>query len=207
MSRIVGPAIFLVFGGVVLAASLFDMLPGELEVIGLGFGFLTIVAGMAFAVRTKLSGKSTGTESPTDRAGRIRLVLAAAVAGVVAGLPLARIPLRPDGAMATGLDIPQAMLAGNISLGVLATAAFIAVMLAAISLTIFHHVGGYVVILDAVGLAGIAWHLSSIEPMIIVFEVYGIGMYLGVVGGLAIVGTQFVSSEDGSRSSWSPSHQ
>lgn len=199
MSRVLVPALFVVTGIAVMAVGVFDVIPGQVGVIALAFGFLIVVAGLVIGMRDRMSRTPSQTKGTSDVGGRLRLVFAGA-AMVTIALPYLRIPLASHGAMATGVDVPRALLAGNAPLGVLVGAAFLAVLVAGVFLSAFHHVGGYVLLLDVIALTVLVGRIADVGVVTAVTEVFGPGLYLVALAGVGVVATQFVvpETDDGS---------
>lgn len=202
MSRVVVPVLFVAVGIAIMLLGVVQVIPEGLGVIALAFGFLVVVAGLVVGMRDRISAKSTGVKGAKDRGARMRLgfVLLAAVS---VALPYFRIPLEPNGLMATGADIPRAVAAGTTTTGVLVGLAFLTVLVAALFLSTFHHVGGYVLLLDVGALTFFLRRTAEIEPLTAFTAVYGMGLYVAVAAALGVVGSQFVTTtEDGSEYGW-----
>lgn len=187
---------FVVVGIGVMAAGVTGVIPRQAGVIALGFGFLMVVAGLVVGMRERIAGTTSGTKGGRDVGSRLRIGFAVlALASVL--LPYYRIPLVPNGAMATGLDVPQALLAGNAPFGVIVGAAFLAVLVAGVFLSVFHHVGGYVLVLDVIGLTVLVGRVAEIDAVVTVTDVFGVGLYVVGLAALGVLASQFVSSDEG----------
>lgn len=196
MSRVLVPTLFVVVGIAVMAAGVFDVVPKQAGVIALGFGFLMVVAGLVIGMRDKIAGDSGGTRGGRDVGGRVRIGFAL-LALISLVMPYHRIPLLPNGAMATGLDVPRALLAGNAPFGVLVGAAFLAILVAGVFLSIFHHVGGYVLVLDVLALTVLVGRVAEVGIATAVTDVFGPGVYVAGLAGLGVVASQFVAADEG----------
>ena len=207
MSRFLVPVLVIALGVAVMAAAVFEVLPGQIGVVALGFGFLIVVAGLVIAVTRTLSQRSSGTRGEANRGLRLRLLFGAVALGAL-GLPLIRVPPESGAPLATGIELVQAVLAGNQAITVLLGAVFVAVLLGAAFVGVVTDLGGGLMLLDVVALTLLASDVSGRSIVDVVTGVFGIGVYVVALAAVALLGTRFVATEEtAAASDWSPIHR
>jgi hypothetical protein len=207
MSRFLVPVLVISLGVGVMAAAVFEILPGQIGVVAIGFGFLIVVAGLVIAVTRTLSQRSSGTRGEANRGLRLRLLFGAVALGSL-GLPLIRVPPEAGAPLATGIELLQAIVAGNQTTTVLLGSVFVAVLLGSVFVGVLTDLGGGLILLDLVGLTVLASDVSGRPIVDVMTGVFGIGVYVLALAAVALLGTRFVSTDEtGEAREWSPIHR
>lgn len=201
------PIAFVVAGLLVMGATVFGFIPGEARVIGLGFGFLVVVAGLVIGVSRSLSQRGPGSEEEgANRALRFRVLFAGA-ALVSLALPYLRVPLSEDAPMATGIELVQAFASGYAAFAVTLGAVFVGLLVASVFISVVTDLGGALLFLGGLAAVVLVQGNTGLGMVAVILGVLGPGFYVATVAALGIFATRFVDAEGASRSDWSPIHR
>jgi hypothetical protein len=169
----------------------------ELGMMAFILGFVLTVSGMAIGVRnaTKVEPKTNNKKERKDSPAIIRAV------GVGIGLaslatPYFRSPLTPEAAETAQSAVDVVLTAAE---GVETSISFVLIILVVVALagsflSVFHHAGGYVMLLGSMTFVFISMHkLGSLE---LVTHELGYGLYLMLFAAFVIISSSLSDTTD-----------
>lgn len=205
--RLRSPFTFVLVGVVVMAVATTSSLGAQFEVLALVGGFMITVSGLLLGVKETFAAPVTTTQQQEarDDPSVVRIV-GVVIALISLGTPYARTPLAPTANGATLVDFLTSLQAGGLQGGFILLM-LMAIVVAGAFISLFHHVGGYVMLLGSMTFVFMTLNmLGSIEQF---QQELHLGLYLSIFAAFVIISSSLISPETGldSDSDWAAAIQ
>ena len=204
--RLRSPFVIVLLGILVMTAGVTTSLGPQIEVVTLVLGFVVAVSGLMLGVKETFEGPTTQTESRDDPS-MVRII-GVVIALLSLGTPYVRTPLAPG----TGGETSLVAFLSELQAGAPIEGGFIllvlmAIVIAGAFISLFHHVGGYVMLLGSMTFVFMTIRmLGSITQF---QRGMHFGLYLSIFAAFVIISSSLIDPTTGldADSDWATSIQ
>jgi hypothetical protein len=205
--RLRSPFTVVLLGVLVMTAGVTTPIGPEIEIVTIVLGFVVTVSGLLLGVKETLAAPTKAEKESRDDPSMVRII-GVVIALISLGTPYVRTPLAPSTAGETSLiAFLSSLQAGAALEGAFILLVLMAIVIAGAFISLFHHVGGYVMLLGSMTFVFMTIRmLGSITQ----FQ-RGIhfGLYLSIFAAFVIISSSLIDPTTGldADSDWATSIQ